>query len=54
MMQAEVAGARAALDRIDPGAVAHGSLLQLLVECRALAKRACAVSDQQQAPRRRA
>jgi hypothetical protein len=58
MVQNEVAGTRAALDRlesIDADAVPHGPLLEVLVNCRTLSKTADRLCEQQeQVPRRRA
>jgi hypothetical protein len=56
MVQVEVAGARAALDRIesiDPGAVAHGPLLEVLTNCRTLSMTADRLCDEQERRARR-
>jgi hypothetical protein len=56
MMRNEIGIAEAALDAvrgIDTERVPHGSLLELLVECRTLARRAGAVCDQERTSRHR-
>jgi hypothetical protein len=58
MLETEITDARRAVDRLaelDPGEVAQGPLLEVLVNCRTLSKTADRLCDEQvQVPRRRA